>query len=191
MTVPSSVPDTWKSPGRFLSRRYLRHIARVRQWNETGATCAALRSISGPTANRRICARGFDVVHRSITGAASLLRESVERVGAQVQSIAEQVATGDGLTTDYLSAVRDLGQAKLTLHATVLVAQTLDNLASDLLSQPRRVMTAQCFVSVQHWPPVAHHAGGAPRPIDRGLQIERFLRDAQPACDLPLFPISL
>lgn len=73
-----------------------------------------------------------------ITGAASLLRESVERVGAQVQSIAEQVATGDGLTTDYLSAVRDLGQAKLTLHATILVAQTLDDLASDLLSQPRR-----------------------------------------------------
>jgi hypothetical protein len=73
-----------------------------------------------------------------ITGVASLLRDSVERVGGQVQAIAEQVATGDGLTSDYLSAVQGLGQAKLTLHATVLVAQTLDDLASDLLSQPRR-----------------------------------------------------
>jgi hypothetical protein len=74
-----------------------------------------------------------------LTGSSSLLRDSVERVGQRAEAIAQQAATGgDGMSPEFLTAVHELSNAKLTLHATALVAHTLDDLAADLLSRPRR-----------------------------------------------------
>jgi hypothetical protein len=71
-----------------------------------------------------------------ITGAATLLRASLDRAGQQTATIAERM--GGDTTSDFAAAVSELSNAKLTLHATAFVAHTLDELAGGLLSRPRK-----------------------------------------------------
>jgi len=73
-----------------------------------------------------------------ITGAATLLRASLDRAGQQTAAVAEQLSRGDADGADFAAAVTELANARLALHTTAFVAYTLDDLATTLLSRPRR-----------------------------------------------------
>jgi len=69
-----------------------------------------------------------------ITGAATLLRASLDHAAEQTTAVADRVASGD----NFAAALSDVVDAKLTFQATAFVAHTLDELAGNLLSLPRR-----------------------------------------------------
>jgi hypothetical protein len=67
------------------------------------------------------------------------LATALNRLGARVERSAADLSSGEALnSTEFAAAITNIQQAQLQFKAAALVMHTVNDLAAELLSKPRR-----------------------------------------------------